>query len=148
MIVDASAPTYMLTHRGRDRKRGPGLPFEYMVKRQTSETADFFGFHDRGRLQPGQRADINLIDFHRLRLHTPEVVNDLPAGGKRLVQGAEGYEETLVGGTPVFERGEHTGAKPGRLVRRGRWTPRTILTRLMGTGDSCEAPWAQPRPPF
>jgi N-acyl-D-aspartate/D-glutamate deacylase len=91
-----------------------------MVKRQTSETADFFGFHDRGRLQPGKRADINLIDFDRLRLHTPEVVNDLPAGGKRLVQGAEGYEATLLAGTPVFERGEHTGAKPGRLVRRGR----------------------------
>src|SRR6266550_3032430 len=78
MIVDASAPTYMLTHWGRDRKRGPGLPLEYMVKRQTSETADFFGFHDRGRLQPGQRADINVIDFDRLRLHAPEIVNDLP----------------------------------------------------------------------
>jgi N-acyl-D-amino-acid deacylase len=120
MIVDASAPTYMLTHWGRDRKRGPGLPLEFMVKRQTSETADFFGFHDRGRLQPGKRADINLIDFDRLRLHAPEVVNDLPAGGKRLVQRAAGYEATLVAGTPVFERGEHTGAKPGRLVRRGR----------------------------
>src|SRR5690348_7637950 len=103
MIVDASAPTYMLTHWGRDRKRGPGLPLEYMVKRQTSETADFFGFHDRGRLQPGKRADINLIDFDRLRLHTPEVINDLPAGGKRLVQRAEGYAATLVAGTPVFE---------------------------------------------
>ena len=62
----------------------------------------------------------NLIDFDRLRLRTPEVVNDLPAGGERLVQGAESYEATLVAGTPVFERGEHTGAKPGRLVRRGR----------------------------
>jgi len=91
-----------------------------MVKRQTSETADFFGFHDRGRLAPGQRADLNLIDFDRLRLHAPEVVNDLPAGGKRLVQRAEGYEATLVAGTPVFERGEPTGAKPGRLVRRRR----------------------------
>jgi N-acyl-D-aspartate/D-glutamate deacylase len=119
MIVDASAPTYMLTHWGRDRRRGPGLPLEYMVKRQTSETADFFGFHDRGRLEAGKRADINLIDFGGLRLHTPEVVNDLPAGGKRLVQRAEGYEATLVAGIPVFERGEHTGAKPGCLVRRG-----------------------------
>jgi N-acyl-D-aspartate/D-glutamate deacylase len=80
----------------------------------------FFGFHDRGRLHPGKRADINLIDFDHLRLHTPEVVNDLSAGGKRLAQGAEDYEATLVAGTPVFERGEHTGAKPGRLVRRGR----------------------------
>jgi N-acyl-D-aspartate/D-glutamate deacylase len=120
MIVDASAPTYMLTHWGRDRKRGPGLPLEYLVKRQTSETADFFGFHDRGRLLPGKRADINLIDFNRLRLRAPEVVHDLPAGGRRLVQRAEGYAMTLVASIPVFEQGEHTGAKPGRLVRRGR----------------------------
>jgi N-acyl-D-aspartate/D-glutamate deacylase len=70
-----------------------------MVKRQTSETADFFGFNDRGRLKPGKRADINVIDFDRLRLHAPEVVNDLPTGGKRLVQRAEGYEATLVAGT-------------------------------------------------
>jgi N-acyl-D-amino-acid deacylase len=120
MIVDASAPTYMVTHWARDRQRGPGLPLEYIVKRQTSETADFFGFSDRGRLQPGKRADLNLIDFARLRLHPPEVVNDLPAGGKRLVQRAEGYEMTLVAGIPVFEKGEPTGARPGRLVRRGR----------------------------
>jgi N-acyl-D-aspartate/D-glutamate deacylase len=119
MIVDASAPTYMLTHWARDRRRGPGLPLEYIVKRQTSETADFFGFSDRGRLAPGKRADINLIDFDRLRLFAPEIVNDLPAGGKRLVQRAEGYEATLVAGTPIFERGEPTGARPGRLVRRG-----------------------------
>ena len=120
MIVDAGAPTYMLTHWARDRKRGPGLPLEYVVKRQTSETADFFGFHDRGQLAAGKRGDINLIDFERLRLHAPEVVHDLPAGGKRLVQRAEGYAATLVAGIPVFERGEHIGAKPGRLVRRGR----------------------------
>ena len=120
MIVDASAPTYMLTHWARDRKRGPGLPLEYVVKRQTSETAEFFGFHDRGRLEPGKRADVNLIDFGRLRLHAPDVVHDLPAGGKRLVQRADGYAATLVAGTSVFENGQHTGAKPGRLVRRGR----------------------------
>ena len=105
---------------GRARTRGPGLPLEYVVKRQTSETADFFGFRDRGRLEAGKRADINLIDFERLRLHAPEVVHDLPAGGKRLVQRAEGYAATLVAGIPFFERGEHIGAKPGRLVRRGR----------------------------
>jgi N-acyl-D-amino-acid deacylase len=105
---------------GRDRTLGPGLPLEYVVKRQTSETADFFGFRDRGRLEAGKRADINLIDFERLRLHAPEVVHDLPAGGKRLVQRAEGYAATLVAGIPFFERGEHIGAKPGRLVRRGR----------------------------
>jgi N-acyl-D-amino-acid deacylase len=119
-IVDASMPSYMLTHWARDRKRGPGLPLEFVVKRLTSETADFFGFNDRGRLQPGKRADINVIDHQRLQLHTPEVVNDLPAGGKRLVQRADGYATTLVAGTPVFEGGEHTGALPGRLVRRGQ----------------------------
>jgi N-acyl-D-amino-acid deacylase len=117
-IVDASLPTWMLTHWVRDRRRGPGLPLEHVVKRQTSETADFFGFHDRGRIAPGRRADLNLIAFERLRLRAPEVVHDLPAGGKRLVQRAEGYEATLVAGVPIFERGEYTGATPGRLVRR------------------------------
>jgi N-acyl-D-aspartate/D-glutamate deacylase len=117
-IVDASMLTYMLTHWARDRQRGPGLPLEFIVKRLTSETAKFFGFADRGRLQPGLRADITLIDHARLRLHPPEIVNDRPAGGKRLVQRADGYRMTLVAGTPVFEAGEHTGALPGRLVRR------------------------------
>ena len=120
MIVDASAPTYMLTHWGRDRSRGPGLPLEFVVKRLTSETADFFGFSDRGRLQPGKRADINIIDHQHLQLHPPEIAHDLPAGGKRLVQRADGYAMTLVAGTPAFEHGEHTGAMSGRLVRRGR----------------------------
>jgi N-acyl-D-amino-acid deacylase len=119
-IVDASMPTFMLTHWGRDRKRGPGFSLAQLVKMQTSETADFFGFNDRGRLQPGLRADVNLIDFDRLRLHHPEVVHDLPAGGRRFVQRADGYRATLVAGTPVFEDGEETGARPGRLVRAGR----------------------------
>jgi N-acyl-D-amino-acid deacylase len=84
------------------------------------ETADFFGFKDRGRLAPGLRADVNLIDFDGLRLHQPEVVHDLPAGGRRLVQRVDGYRATLVAGIPVFEDGEETGARPGRLVRAGR----------------------------
>jgi N-acyl-D-amino-acid deacylase len=116
-IVDSGVPSYMLTHWGRDRHRGPTLPLELLVKRQTSETADFFGFADRGRLTPGLRADVNLIDFDRLRLYQPELVHDMPAGGRRFVQRVEGYEATLVAGTPVFERGQHTGALPGRLVR-------------------------------
>ncbi len=120
-IVDASMPSYMLTHWARDRERGPGLPLEFVVKRLTSETADFFGFGDRGRLQPGKRADVNVIDHNRLQLRSPEIVNDLPAGGKRLVQRADGYAVTFVAGTAVFEQGEHTGALPGRLVRRGRF---------------------------
>ena len=119
-IVDASLPSFMLTHWARDRSRGPRLPLPQLVKMQTSETADFFGFTDRGRLAPGMRADVNLIDFDRLRLHQPEVVYDLPAGGRRLVQRVDGYRTTLVAGTPVFENGEDTGARPGRLVRAGR----------------------------
>ena len=119
-IVDASVPSFMLTHWGRDRTRGPGLPLPLLVKMQTSETADFFGFNDRGRLRPGLRADVNVIDFDGLRLHQPEVVHDLPAGGRRLVQRVDGYRATLVAGTPVFENGEETGARPGRLVRAGR----------------------------
>jgi N-acyl-D-amino-acid deacylase len=116
-ISDASLPSWMLTHWGRDRKRGPGLPLEMIVKRQTSETAEFFGFADRGRLAPGLKADLNVIDFERLRLHVPEIRYDLPAGGRRLVQRVDGYIATLVSGTPVFEHGEYTGATPGKLVR-------------------------------
>jgi N-acyl-D-amino-acid deacylase len=119
-IVDAGLPSYMLSHWARDRRRGPGLPLPQLVKMQTNETADFFGFCDRGRLKPGLRADINLIDFDRLRLHQPEIVHDLPAGGRRLVQRVDGYRATLVAGTPIFENGEETGARPGRLVRNGQ----------------------------
>src|ERR1700730_8724454 len=118
-IVDAGMPSFMLSHWGRDRWRGPRLPLEFLVKRQTSETADFFGFSDRGRLAPGLRADVNLIDFDRLRLHQPELVHDMPAGGRRFVQRVDGYEATLAAATSIFERGEHTGAMPGRLVRSG-----------------------------
>jgi N-acyl-D-amino-acid deacylase len=116
-IVDASVPSFMLAHWGRDRQRGPGLPLPQIVKMQTSETADFFGFGDRGRLAPGLRADINLVDFDRLRLCQPEVVADLPAGGRRLVQRVDGYRATFVAGAAIFENGEETGARPGRLVR-------------------------------
>src|SRR5215813_14002195 len=118
-IVDSGLPSFMLAHWGRDRQRGPRLPLEHLVKRQTSETSDFFGLSDRGRLVPGLRADVNVIDFDRLRLHKPELVHDMPAGGRRFVQRVDGYEATLAAGIPIFERGEHTGAMPGRLVRAG-----------------------------
>jgi N-acyl-D-amino-acid deacylase len=118
-ITDASVPSWMLIHWGRDRARGPRLPLELLVKRQTSETADFFGFADRGRLTPGMRADVNLIDFAGMRLHSPEIRYDLPAGGRRLLQRVDGYKATLVAGVPVFEGGRYTGATPGRLVRAG-----------------------------
>jgi N-acyl-D-aspartate/D-glutamate deacylase len=119
-IVDAGLPSYMLSHWGRDRQRGPGMPLEQLVKMQTSETADFFGFRDRGRLKAGLRADLNLIDFDKLRLHQPEIVHDLPTGARRLVQRVDGYRATLVAGVPIFEHGQDTGARPGRLVRAGR----------------------------
>ena len=119
-IIDAGMPSYMLAHWGRDRSRGPKLPLELLVKRQTSETSEFFGLNDRGRLAPGLRADVNVIDFDALKLHKPELVHDMPANGRRFIQRVEGYEATLVAGTPIFERGQHTGAMPGRLVRAGR----------------------------
>jgi N-acyl-D-aspartate/D-glutamate deacylase len=119
-IIDAGVPSYMLTHWGRDRTRGPKLRLEHLVKRQTSETANFFGLSDRGRLAPGLRADVNLIDFEGMRMQKPEIVHDMPANGRRFVQRVTGYEATLVAGQPIFERGEHTGSLPGKLVRAGQ----------------------------
>jgi N-acyl-D-aspartate/D-glutamate deacylase len=117
VICDASTPSFMLTHWARDRKRGDGLPLEFVVKRQTSETADFFGLTDRGRLAPGAMADVNVINFDGLRLYHPEMIYDLPAGGRRLVQRVEGYDMTLVAGQPIREAGQDTGALPGKLLR-------------------------------
>jgi N-acyl-D-aspartate/D-glutamate deacylase len=119
-IVDAGVPTYMLTHWARDRQRGPKLAIEKLVKRQTSETAEFFGLTDRGRLAPGLRADVNLIDFDNLKVQKPEIVHDMPANGRRFIQRVDGYETTICAGTLTFERGTHTGALPGRLVRNGQ----------------------------
>ena len=110
----------MLTHWARDRARGPKVPLEMLVKRQTSETADFFGLADRGRLAPGLRADVNVIDFDGLQVQKPEIVHDMPANGRRFVQRVDGYQATICAGQPIFERGEHTGALPGKLVRAGQ----------------------------
>jgi N-acyl-D-aspartate/D-glutamate deacylase len=117
VICDASLNTTMLAHWVRDRSRGPRLPLEFVVKALTSETADFYGFHDRGRLRPGMKADINVIDFDGLHLHSPKMIFDLPAGGRRLVQQVDGYDMTICSGVPIFEKGAETGARPGRLVR-------------------------------
>ncbi|WP_431513661.1 N-acyl-D-amino-acid deacylase family protein [Variovorax sp. DAIF25] len=116
-ICDVSMPTYMLTHWARDRRRGPTLPLELMVQRQTRDTARIYGLEDRGLLQPGYLADINIIDFDRLRIPPPYVAFDLPAGGRRLVQTAEGYRATLKAGQTIMENGERTGALPGKLMR-------------------------------
>ncbi|KPU88583.1 amidohydrolase [Variovorax paradoxus] len=116
-ICDVSMPTYMLTHWARDRSRGPTLPLELMVQRQTRDTARIYGLEDRGLLRPGYLADINIIDFDRLRIPPPHVAFDLPAGGRRLVQTAEGYRATLKAGETIMENGERTGALPGKLMR-------------------------------
>ncbi len=119
VLCDASALTYGLTHWTRDRASGR-FPVEWMVRRMTCDNARAIGLGDRGVLAPGYRADINLIDYDRLRLRAPEVVYDLPAGGRRLMQHAEGYVATLVAGQPVRRDGAPTGALPGRLVRGPR----------------------------
>jgi N-acyl-D-amino-acid deacylase len=118
-IVDASMPSWMLIHWARDRSRGPKLPLEMLVKRQSNDTARFFGFHDRGLLKEGMKADVNVIDYERLRLHIPEVRYDLPMNGRRLVQRVDGYRHTFVSGVATFEDGQYTGATAGRLVRAG-----------------------------
>lgn len=118
VIADAGMPTFIMTHWGRDRTKGDKMSLEFIVKSLTHDTADAFGMFDRGQVAPGQIADINIIDFEALKLHRPEAIFDLPAGGRRLVQRAEGYELTIKAGEVIFERGEHTGALPGKLVRR------------------------------
>lgn len=116
-ICDASCTTHMLTHWTRDRTRGPRLSLPFAVKRLTRDNAVALGLKDRGLIAPGCKADINVIDYDRLQVRAPEVRYDLPAGGKRLVQRADGYVATLVSGTVVHREGEPTGALPGRLVR-------------------------------
>jgi N-acyl-D-aspartate/D-glutamate deacylase len=117
LICDGSMPTYLLTHWVRDRTRGPRWSIEAAVHRQTGRAAATYGLSDRGTIESGERADLNLIDLDGLTLHAPEMVFDLPANGRRLIQRADGYRATIVAGTVTFEDGEPTGARPGRLVR-------------------------------
>ncbi|UYN93845.1 MAG: amidohydrolase family protein [Enhydrobacter sp.] len=122
VICDASSPTSLLTLWSRDRSRGPRVPLEFLVAKQARGTAEAYGLRDRGLLAPGHKADINVIDFDSLALRRPEVVYDLPAGGRRLVQRASGYRHTFNSGVETVRDGELTGARPGRLVR-GAQTP-------------------------
>ena len=117
VLCDASLPTFMLTHWARDRSRGEQLPLETVVHLQTRRTAELYGFGDRGLLAPGYLADVNVIDHAALRLEAPEMVYDLPASGKRLIQRARGYVATVKAGTVVREHDEATGERPGRLLR-------------------------------
>ena len=116
-ICDGGTPTFMLTHWARDRTRGPRLPLEHVVHRQTRQTAELFGLRDRGLVAPGMRADLNVIDFDGLTFGLPRMAFDLPAGGRRLVQRAKGYAATFVAGEQTVADDELTGALPGRLVR-------------------------------
>jgi N-acyl-D-aspartate/D-glutamate deacylase len=117
IVCDATMTTFTLTHWVRDRRRGPRLPLEVAVRRLTADNAALFGFQDRGLVRPGLKADLNVIDLDRLRLRRPEMAFDLPAGGRRLVQRADGYRAMLVAGEVVVEEGVPTGARPGRVLR-------------------------------
>ena len=119
-ICDGGMPTFMLTHWTRDRTRGDKLPLEYIVRRQTSQTAELYGITDRGLVAPGMRADLNLIDYEQLGFDVPRMAYDLPAGGRRIVQKARGYVGTWVAGVQTVAHDEFTGATPGKLLRAGR----------------------------
>jgi len=120
IMCDATATSYTLTHWTRDRGRGSLFPVAWAVKRLTWDNAREMGLGDRGVLKPGLKADLNVLDYDNMRLRRPEVVYDLPAGGKRLIQRTEGFDATIVSGEIVYRHGEPTGALPGRLVRAGR----------------------------
>lgn len=120
MICDASYSTFLLTHWARDRHRGAKLPLEYVIRKQSHDTAQLFGLSDRGVIAVGKKADVKVIDLDALTLHAPRMAYDLPAGGHRLVQGVSGYAATIVNGVVTRRDGVDTGARPGRLVRGGR----------------------------
>jgi N-acyl-D-aspartate/D-glutamate deacylase len=122
-ICDVSLPTTMLIHWCRDRTRGPKLDLATVIRAQTRDTAEAIGLFDRGVLAPGYLADINIIDFERLRLKPPHMVYDLPTGARRLMQHAEGYVATIKSGTVIYREGVATGALPGRLVRGRQAAP-------------------------
>ena len=117
LICDVSFPTYLLTHWVKGRTRGPRLGLEQAVHLQTQRTAEAYGLDDRGTIEVGKRADLNLIDLESMALDLPEMIFDLPGGGRRLVQRATGYVMTVQAGQVTYEEGVDTGRRPGRLVR-------------------------------
>ena len=117
-ICDASFITSLITHWGRDRVRGEKIDLPTLIKCQSRDTARAVDLTDRGTLEPGMKADVNIIDFENLSVRLPEIVNDLPAGGARLQQRADGYLMTIVSGEPTYIEGEETDSLPGRLVRK------------------------------
>ncbi len=123
MISDASIPTFLLTHWGRDRTRGERIPLEELIENQTRRTAECYGLFDRGVIAPGMKADINVIDFDNLYIHEPVLTNDLPAEGKRFLQKITGYRMTLCSGEVIYRDGQPTGALPGKLIRGSKTSP-------------------------
>ena len=119
LIFDAVVPTYSLIHWARDRSRGEKLSLEFVVHKHSLNNANLYGLRDRGSLEVGKRADLNLIDFDNLQLGALEVHRDLPAGGSRVLQKARGYVGTFVAGTRTRQDDTDTGERPGRLVRGG-----------------------------
>jgi N-acyl-D-aspartate/D-glutamate deacylase len=117
VICDASAPTFLLTHWVRGRTRGRRLGLEQAIALQTSRTAAVYGLNDRGRLKPGLKADVNVIDIDNLRLAPPVMAYDLPANGRRLLQRGSGYRATIAAGQVTWRDGEATGAMPGKVIR-------------------------------
>ena len=120
IMCDATATSYTLTHWTRDRGRGALFPVSWAIRRLSADNAAAIGLNDRGLLRAGMKADINILDYDRLRLRRPEIVYDLPAGGKRLIQRTDGFDATIVSGAVVYRHGEATGALPGRLIRGTR----------------------------
>ena len=123
VLCDASVPTQMISYYARDRDRGHRFSLEQSVKMQTMDTARCVGLEDRGTLEVGMKADLNLIDYDNLQLEAPEIIFDLPAGGRRMYQGATGYAATIVSGEIIMQDGEYTGAVPGKLIRGAQAVP-------------------------
>jgi N-acyl-D-aspartate/D-glutamate deacylase len=123
MICDAAYATYLLTYWCRDAEPDRKIELPYAIRKLSYEPARVVGFEDRGLVRTGYKADLNVIDFERLHLHAPHATYDLPAGGRRLSQRADGYEATIVSGAVTYRTGVATGALPGRLVRGAQSAP-------------------------
>jgi len=136
MFQDAAGATFMLTHWARDRTQGK-FPVEYMVKKSTKDVAELFGLSDRGVLKPGLKADINVMDFEKLKMREPYLASDLPLGQQRWMQDVDGYTLTLLSGRPTFVNGTATGKLPGRLVRN----PQRDATAWKGIAASVSGPF-------
>ena len=131
MICDAAYTTYFLTYWVRDAKDDKKIELPYAVRKLTYEPSYAVGLHDRGLIRPGYKADLNVIDMERLHLYAPHVVYNLPTGGRRLQQRADGYDATIVSGVVTYRNGRSTGALPGRLVRGGKEAPKIASAQTL-----------------